>query len=179
MSDYMPWGRGKGKRKSRGMGQGQGQGFGRGQGGFGRRGGGYGRGGSPWGVSGQPLMPQQVPIQPPPPNATRIVIPVDDASGLNSRVSMVFARAPYFLVVDIVNGSAVNAQPVPNPYMNVGGGAGRWVSEWILGIGARIVIAPSVGPNAMGMLGQSGIGVYNVPTGTSAIDALRMLGLIR
>ncbi len=178
MSDYMPWGKGKGRRKGRGMGFGQG--YGRGQGGFGRRGGGgYGRGGPPWGVPGQSFMPQSIPVQPPPPNAVRVVVPVDDATGLDSRVSMVFARAPYLLVIDIVNGSVVNVQPVPNPYMNVGGGAGRWVSEWILSIGARIVIAPSVGPNVMGMLRQSGIAIYNIPPGTRVIDALRSLGLIR
>lgn len=176
MSDYMPWGRGKGRRK----GMGQGQGYGRGQGGFGRRGGGgYGRGGPPWGAPGQSFMPQQIPIQPPPPNAVRVVVPVDDATGLDSRISMVFARAPYLLVIDIVNGSIVNVQPIPNPYINVGGGAGRWISEWILSIGARIVIASSIGPNAMGMLRQSGIAIYNIPPGTRVIDALGSLGLIR
>ncbi len=176
MSDHMSWGRGKGKRK----GMGQGQGYGRGQGGFGRRGcGGYDRGRPPWGAPGQSFMPQQIPIQPPPPNAVRVVVSVDDATGLDSRISMVFVRAPYLLVIDIDNGSIVSIQPIPNPYINVRGGAGRWISEWILSIGTRIVMASSIGPNAAGILRQSGITIYNIPPGTRVIDALRSLGLIR
>jgi predicted Fe-Mo cluster-binding NifX family protein len=158
-------------------GWGRGRGWGRkgGRGGWGRRG-----GGPPWVTGMQPMQQPQLPqIPPPPPGAIRVAVSTDDNAGLESHVSQVFARSPYVLFIDIVNGSVTNIYPIQNPYAMGGGGAGIAFAQFIIGSGARVVIASSIGMNVSSILSQYGIQVYNVPPGTRVVDALRSTGLIR
>ena len=46
--------------------------------------------------------------------SVRIAIPVEDANGLNARLSQHFGRAPYFAVAELdENGKVLNLQMVP------------------------------------------------------------------
>ena len=46
---------------------------------------------------------------------TRIVIPVEDESGLNSRISDHFGRTPYFAILNLgEKGELIDQKTVPN-----------------------------------------------------------------
>ncbi len=162
----MGWGGGRG-----------GWGKGRGGGGWGRgRGGGWGSGGGGWGWFQQ--MPQMPILPPPPPGTLRVVVSVENNSGLDSIVSPRFGRSPFFAVVDISGGKVANVQIVQNPCIDMPHGVGVAVAQWILSIGARVVIGSHFGPNVMMVLQQAGIKVCNVQPGIRVIDALKVCGLV-
>ncbi|RLE74297.1 MAG: hypothetical protein DRJ44_07675 [Thermoprotei archaeon] len=136
---------------------------------------GYSRGrGGMWGY--QAPMPQ---IPPPPSGSIRIVAPVDFSNGLNSPISMRTGRAPYIAVVDVSGGKIVNVNIVQNAAAMAPRGAGVQLGQWILNIGASIVIAVSLGPNIDMVLRQVGVRVELVPPGTILGDALAKLGFVK
>ncbi len=186
------WRRGQGRGRKRGEGAGggprwmQGSGGGGPGAGRGRWGGGMGRGrgwgrGGGWG--GPPMGPAPMagvsPLPPPPEGVLRVAAPVMDASGLNSVIAPMFARAPFIVFADIVNGVIANVHVQPNPASMQGGGAGMVVGQMIVSSGARIVLAANVGPNLQQVLGASGVEVRIVSPGVRFIDALKQHGLVR
>jgi len=153
-------------------GQGKGCGWGRGGGGWGwGRGGGWGGG---WSATAQ--LPS---IQPPSSGAVRAVASVENNFGLNSIISPRFGRAPFFAVVDIVNGRIVNLTFVPNTCAGMPHGVGVAVAQWIIGIGARYAIGAHFGPNVQAVLQQAGVQICIVPEGTRLEDALRICRLVQ
>ncbi len=131
-----------------------------------------GRGGWIQPPSGMP----QIPL---PPNTYRVVTTTMDDRGVESLIAQRFTRAPFIMVIDIVDGRVVNVQAFSNQFANYPRGAGIMFSQWIASIGARAVLASNVGPNASYVLQQAGIAVHIVPPGTRIIDALRSLGIAR
>jgi predicted Fe-Mo cluster-binding NifX family protein len=90
--------------------------------------------------------------------SVRIVIPVEDANGLNSRLSQHFGRAPYFAVVELnENGKVLDFQMVSNKSEHFGG-MGR-PSENIMRLGPNGVITYGMGPRALGMFQNANIAV--------------------
>ena len=88
----------------------------------------------------------------------KIVIPVEDANGLNSRLSQHFGRAPYFIVVELdQNGKVLNLQMVPNKSEHFGG-MGK-PPEIILNLRPNAVITYGMGPRALGMFQNANIAV--------------------
>ncbi len=142
----------------------------------GGRGRGYGRGGR-WGwatASGVQPLPQ---LPPPPPGSIRVVAAVEIDRGLDSPIAMRFARAPYIAVVDIAGGRVVDLKIIPNTYAAGAGGVGVAVAQWILSIGATIVLGPPLGPNATMVLQQAGIRMIPMQPGIPLRNALHMAGL--
>ncbi len=156
---------------------GGGYGWGRGRGGGWGYGGGYGRGGGWWGAPAQPQPQAAVP--PPPPGAHRAVAAVEEDAGIDSRISQVFGRAPYFAFIDIVEGEVKSIRILPNPMVSAPGGAGTAAAQWILSSGARSAIAPYLGPNVSMIFSQAGVQVYTVEPGTPLSEALKRLGLVK
>ncbi|MDK2383923.1 MAG: NifB/NifX family molybdenum-iron cluster-binding protein [Candidatus Korarchaeota archaeon] len=101
-----------------------------------------------------------------------VAIPTDDPNGLDASVSVNFARAPFITVVDT---DSLSARSYPNQYAQGGGGIGPAVAQWIASLGVSAVIAPSVGPNALGALTSAGISVYSCPPGLRVRDVIEML----
>ena len=88
----------------------------------------------------------------------KIVIPVEDANGLNSRLSQHFGRAPYFIVVELdQNGKVLNLQIVPNKSEHFGG-MGK-PPEIILNLRPNAVVTCRMGPRALGMFQNANIAV--------------------
>jgi len=88
----------------------------------------------------------------------KIVIPVEDANGLNSRLSQHFGRAPYFTVVELdENGKVLNLQIVPNKSEHFGG-MGK-PPEIILNLRPNAVVTCGMGPRALGMFQNANIAV--------------------
>ena len=89
----------------------------------------------------------------------KIVIPVEDANGLDSRLSQHFGRAPYFTVVELdENGKVLSLQMVPNKSEHFGG-MGK-PPEIILNLRPNAVITYGMGPRALGMFQSANIAVF-------------------
>jgi len=90
--------------------------------------------------------------------SVRIAIPVEDANGLNARLSQHFGRAPYFAVVELdENGKVLNLQMVPNKSEHFGG-MGR-PPDIILKLNPNAVITYGMGPRALGMFQNANVAV--------------------
>jgi predicted Fe-Mo cluster-binding NifX family protein len=90
--------------------------------------------------------------------SVRIVVPVEDANGLNARLSQHFGRAPYFAVVELSeDGNVLDLQMVSNKSEHFGG-MGR-PSENIMRLGPNAVITYGMGPRALGMFQNANIAV--------------------
>ena len=81
----------------------------------------------------------------------RIIIPVEDESGLDARVVEHFGRTPYFAVIDLdETGKLINQKTVPNAGEHFGGGGRR--AGFILNLKPDVIIV-------FGM-GSRGISIY-------------------
>jgi predicted Fe-Mo cluster-binding NifX family protein len=133
----------------------------------------------PGGYGAQPPPSTMQPLPPPPPGALRVLVPTMNGSGLNDTVASVFARAPFFTIIDIVNGEPANVTPIPNPYAYTGGGAGAMAAQFIVSSNIHVVLAPSIGPNTMPILQSAGIRYIPVQPGIRVADALKASGLVK
>jgi predicted Fe-Mo cluster-binding NifX family protein len=93
---------------------------------------------------------------------------------LDSEVSSVFGRCPYFIIVDMENGEITGDLPVENPAKNERGGAGIKAAQFIANSEVNALISGAVGPNAFDILKQVGIKVYKLKAGTVK-DNLKLL----
>ncbi len=100
------------------------------------------------------------------------VMVMSDGQTLDSPVSGLFARAPYYLIVDTETG---NVEATMNPAVGAVGGAGVQAAQFAAGKGVGAVIAGNVGPNALGALNAARIPVYAAPATTvrQAVEALK------
>ena len=90
--------------------------------------------------------------------SVRIAIPVEDANGLNARLSQHFGRAPYFAVVELdENAKVLNLQIVPNKSEHFGG-MGK-PPEILMGLRPNAVITYGMGPRALNMFQSTNIAV--------------------
>lgn len=88
----------------------------------------------------------------------RIAIPVEDANGLNARLSQHFGRAPYFALVELdENGKVLNLQMVPNKSEHFGG-VGK-PPEILTSLRPNAVITYGMGPRALNMFQNANIAV--------------------
>ena len=94
------------------------------------------------------------------------------AGGLDDAVSTVFARAPTFTIVDVENGEIKNTRVMQNPAASAGGGAGIQAAQILVNEGVRAVIAGNFGPNASGLLAQTGVAMISSP-GVKVEDAVK------
>jgi predicted Fe-Mo cluster-binding NifX family protein len=78
---------------------------------------------------------------------TRILIPTEDQNGLTSQVSQHFGRAPYFAVVDFINGKFANIQTIANTGEHQGGSGHP--HENLLALNPSAIIAHSMGPGGI------------------------------
>lgn len=81
-------------------------------------------------------------------------------NGLDSNLSPVFGRCPYFVVVDWEDGNVNSDQSVQNPAMNQGGGAGVLAAQTVGDQNVDVVITGNVGPRAFDVLNRLGIEIY-------------------
>jgi predicted Fe-Mo cluster-binding NifX family protein len=78
----------------------------------------------------------------------RIVIPVVNETGLDSRLSEHFGRTPYFAVVELdENGQVVSQRTVPNVGEHFGGSGRR--ADSILQLKPNVIITYGMGPRGL------------------------------
>ncbi|WP_099211461.1 NifB/NifX family molybdenum-iron cluster-binding protein [Thermococcus henrietii] len=105
----------------------------------------------------------------------KIAIPTN-GGGLNDTVAPVFARAPAFLIVDVdENGNVTNEKVIQNPAANAAGGAGPLAVQTLINEGVEAIVAPQVGPNALGAIQAAGIRLYQVTPGTPVEEAIKAI----
>jgi len=87
-------------------------------------------------------------------------------NGLDSEISSVFGRCPYFIIADIEDGEIKGDIAVENPAKNESRGAGIKAAQFIANKGVTVLISGAVGPNAFDILKQVGIKVYKLKSGS-------------
>jgi predicted Fe-Mo cluster-binding NifX family protein len=86
------------------------------------------------------------------------------APNLDSQISPVFGRAPYFLIVD---SETEEFKAIENEAQRAFRGAGIAAAKRVVFENAKVVIAGMVGPKAQFVLEQSGIKVITGVSGTA------------
>lgn len=95
----------------------------------------------------------------------RIVVPVQDESGLNARLSEHFGRAPYFTVIDLEGDGRVSDQrTVPNVSEHFGG-TGR-PPDRILQLQPTALITYGMGPRALRIFQDARVAVLRANAST-------------
>ncbi|MGB9838246.1 NifB/NifX family molybdenum-iron cluster-binding protein [Methanothermobacter sp.] len=77
-----------------------------------------------------------------------------------SEVNRFFGRSPYFMIVEMKDGSIEFSEVIENPSASSSGGAGIKTAQIIANSGVKAVIASSPGPNAFEVLNKLGIKIY-------------------
>jgi predicted Fe-Mo cluster-binding NifX family protein len=85
----------------------------------------------------------------------RIAVSVDDANGLDSVVSPHFGRCPYFVVVDVTQGSVTSVREEPNPCFPQH--QPGQVPRFIKSLEAEVMIAGGMGRRAIMFFEELGI----------------------
>jgi len=97
--------------------------------------------------------------------AVRIVIPVEDESGLNARLSAHFGRAPYFAVIDLdENGNVLSQKTVSNISEHFGG-TGR-PPDRILQLQPHALVTYGMGPRALDIFQNARVAVLRANADT-------------
>ena len=81
---------------------------------------------------------------------------------LDDTVEPRFGRCPYFLIIDP---DSFDFEPIQNPNMALGGGAGIQSAQLMANKGVSYVLTGSCGPNAYKIFGAAGIQVLTGITG--------------
>ena len=100
-------------------------------------------------------------------------IMVSAAGGdLDSRVSPVFGRAEYYILVDTEDGSY---QSLENPASGQSSGAGIKAAQFVLNKNPEALIASNIGPNAFEVLSAGTLDCYEAIEGTvkEAVEAFQ------
>lgn len=88
----------------------------------------------------------------------KVVVPVDEDRGMDSRLSEHFGRAPFFAVFDLVESGQVLRQEMVRNEGEHFGGAGR-PAERLLQLRPDVVITYGMGPRALGIFQQAKVAV--------------------
>ena len=86
-------------------------------------------------------------------------------NSLDSEVSTVFARCPYFIMADVEDGEIKTVSPVENPAMNQRG-SGNLAAQFLVNQRVDTLISGAVGPNAFNIFKQVGIKIYKLQSGS-------------
>ena len=98
----------------------------------------------------------------------KIAITLKENAGLDSTVSPIFGRCPYYMFIDPYTKEFTIEE---NTAMNESGGAGIKAAQFIVGRKAAAVISGDVGPKAASVLLSEGIAIYQ-HHGKTAADTL-------
>ena len=96
---------------------------------------------------------------------TRIVVPVVNDSGLDSKIAEHFGRAPYFAVVELEeSGNVSNVKTVPNVGEHAGG-LGQ-SHDYIVKLKPNAIIVYGMGPRGLTTFQDAGVAVLRADGNT-------------
>lgn len=82
------------------------------------------------------------------------------SNNLNSEVSDIFGRSPYFIIAEIVDGKIEKTEIIENKSTDQMGGAGISAAQLIAEKDVKNVIIGNIGPRASDILSQFNIAIY-------------------
>ncbi len=80
---------------------------------------------------------------------------------INSEVSDVFGRCPYFLIVELDNGKIIKIETMENTSASRVGAAGISAAQAVAEKNVKAVVTGNIGPRASDVLRQFNIQVYS------------------
>lgn len=95
----------------------------------------------------------------------KIAVATGDNKGFEALLSEHFGRCPFYILVDVDNGTIKDVKAIESPFYGSHGEPGE-VPEFIKKIGARVIIAGGMGPKAIRFFEQYGIQVVTGVSGT-------------
>ena len=96
----------------------------------------------------------------------RIMVPVEDESGLEAQVAHHFGRAPYFAIVELDETQETpKVRTEPNRSEHMGGAPGH-SHESFLALKPDVVVAYSMGPGALNTFQNAGVTVLEATSNT-------------
>ena len=103
----------------------------------------------------------------------KLAVPSLGKGGKRSRVSDVFAKAPYFTFVEIAGEKISSAIVSANEGSGITQGAGPVVVKTLKEAGVDVIIAGEIGPGAKTLLEISGLELFSVKPGIFVSDAIQ------
>ncbi|MCD6577052.1 MAG: NifB/NifX family molybdenum-iron cluster-binding protein [Anaerolineaceae bacterium] len=92
-----------------------------------------------------------------------IAIPLSDNKGLESSISSVFARCPFYMLIDPEDKIFSIEE---NPAQNASGGAGVQAAQWMVDKEVAAVIVGNLGPKAHDVLSAAKISAFKHKSGS-------------
>jgi len=112
-------------------------------------------------------------------NTFRLAVPTKGSRGMRDAVSEVFARAPTFTIIDIVDEKVREVRVEKNSAAALKQGTGPIVAKNLKDLGVEAVAAGELGPGAKTLLEMNGVRIVQVEPGikvskavTEALDQL-------
>ena len=93
-------------------------------------------------------------------NELKIAISATEKN-INSNVSNIFGRCPYFIIAEIKNQKIKKSEAIENKNINQRGGVGVLTAQLIAKKNVNTVITGNVGPRAFDVLKQFKIKIYS------------------
>jgi len=93
----------------------------------------------------------------------QIAIPLADNKGLESSISTVFARCPFYILIDPETKVFTIEE---NPAQNASGGAGVRASQWMIDKEVAAVICGNLGPKAHDVLSAAKMPTFKFQSGS-------------
>ena len=87
----------------------------------------------------------------------RILVPIEEPRGMESRIFEHFGRTPYFALLELGEGGEILRIEFPP---NEGGHSGGFTHDWVLKLSPEIVLVRGMGPRGLGRLKSAGISVF-------------------
>jgi len=101
----------------------------------------------------------------------KIAFACSGKGGLEDQISDRFGRCSSFTIVEVEEGRIKSVNVIPNPGLQAGSGAGIKAIKTVVNSGAKVIVAGSLGPNAMAAAQELGIKHISV-SGKKVKDAL-------
>jgi len=101
-----------------------------------------------------------------------IAVPTEGDRGIKDRVSGVFAKAPYFTFVEVIDRRRGEVSVQENEALKLVQGTGPMVMKNLKDRGVDVVLAGDVGPGAKTLMEISGIRLWKIEAGTKVSKAL-------
>jgi predicted Fe-Mo cluster-binding NifX family protein len=102
----------------------------------------------------------------------RIAVPTKSTRGMSDVVSEVFAKAPTFTFIDVVDGKIGDVRVEENAALHLTQGVGPVVMKTLKDKGIEMILACEVGPGAKTLMELSNIGLVQVEPGTKVSEAV-------
>ncbi len=101
-----------------------------------------------------------------------IAIPTEGDKGIRDRVSSIFAKAPYFTFIEVIDKKRGEISIHENKASTFIQGTGPIVMKNLKDRGVDVVLAGEVGPGAKTLMEISGIRLWKIEAGTKVSEAV-------